>query len=398
MGHARAGISPAPQPRVSRRHFATLAIHAGQEPDATSGAIMTPIYQTSTYIQDAVAEPRDGHDYGRVKNPTRTALEGNLAALEGGAAASAFASGLSAIEAILKTCVSAGEHLVCGDNVYGGTERLFRYYERFGVAFDPVDTADPQALEDAIRPETRLVMLETPTNPLMRLSDIEACAAIARRAGALLAVDNTFATPFLQRPIDLGADLVVHSTTKYIGGHSDLLGGVVISADEELGREIARQQMVTGAVPSPMDCYLLLRSTKTLHVRMRAHCENAEKVAEFLCGRSEPERVLFPGLGDHEGHELARRQMSGFGGMITVDMGTRERAERLVAGMRLFALAESLGGVESLVCVPARMTHASVPPERRAQMGLTDGLVRLSIGIEDAADLIDDLGQAFDGM
>jgi cystathionine beta-lyase/cystathionine gamma-synthase len=359
---------------------------------------MTPIYLTSTYIQDAVAQPRDGHEYARVRNPTRTALEGNLAALEGGVTASAFSSGLASIEAILKTCLSAGEHLVCGDNVYGGTERLFRYYERFGVEFDSVDTSDPQALEDAMRPETRLVMLETPTNPLMRLSDIEACAGVAHRGGALLAVDNTFATPFLQRPIELGADMVVHSTTKYIGGHSDLLGGVVVSADSDLGETIARQQMVTGAVPSPMDCYLLLRSTKTLHVRMRAHCENAERIAEFLCGRSEPERVLFPGLPDHEGHDLACRQMTGFGGMISVDMGSRERAERLVDGMRLFALAESLGGVESLVCVPARMTHASVPPERRAQMGLTDGLVRLSIGIEDVDDLMEDLAHAFDSM
>jgi len=385
------------QTRPSDR-FATLAVHAGQEPDPTSGAIMTPIYQTSTYVQDGVAQTRGGHEYARVRNPTRTALEGNLAALEGGSSASAFASGLASIEAILKTCLSAGDHLVCGDNVYGGTERLLRFFERFGVSFDSVNTSNPQALADAVRPETRLVMLETPTNPLMRLSDIAACAEIAHDHDALLAVDNTFATPYLQRPLDLGADLVVHSTTKYIGGHSDLLGGVVVAASPELGEAIARQQMVTGAVPSPMDCYLLLRSTKTLPVRMKAHCENAARVVEFLSGRSEHEGILYPGLPDHDGHELACRQMSGFGGMVTIDMGSRERAERVVAGMRLFALAESLGGVESLVCVPARMTHASVPPERRAEMGLTDGLVRLSVGIEDPDDLIADLAEALDGI
>ncbi|TFG66958.1 MAG: aminotransferase class V-fold PLP-dependent enzyme [Gemmatimonadales bacterium] len=385
------------QTRPSDR-FATLAVHAGQKPDATSGAIMTPIYQTSTYLQDGVGVTRGGHEYARVRNPTRTALEGNLAALEGGPAASAFSSGLAAIEASLKTCLSAGDHIVCGDNVYGGTERLLRFYERFGIAFDSVNTSDPQTLEDAMRPETKLVMLETPTNPLMRLSDIAACAEIAHRGNALLAVDNTFATPYLQRPLTLGADLVVHSTTKYIGGHSDLLGGVVISATTELGEAIARQQMVTGAVPGPMDCYLLLRSIKTLPLRMKAHCENAARIVEFLGGRKEPERILYPGLPDSEGHEVACRQMTGFGGMVTIDMVSRERAERLVAGLRLFALAESLGGVESLVCVPARMTHASVPPDRRAATGLTDGLVRLSVGIEDADDLIADLAEALEGV
>lgn len=376
--------------------FETLAIHAGQQPEEASGAIMTPIFQTSTYVQDRVAEPRDGHEYARVVNPTRTALERNLAALEGGARAAAFASGLAAIEAIIKSCLSADDHLVCGDNVYGGTERLFRWFERFGLAFDSVDTSDPDALRAALRPNTRLVLLETPTNPLMQLSDIAACAEVAREAGALLVVDNTFATPYLQRPLDLGADLVIHSTTKYIGGHSDLLGGAVVSADRELGDEIARQQLLTGGVPSPMDCYLLLRSTKTLAVRMRAHCANARRIAEWLSNREEPERVLYPGLPEHPQHGLASRQMRDFGGMVSVDMGSRERAERLTEGTRLFALAESLGGVESLVCVPARMTHASVPPERRAAMGLTDGLVRLSVGIEDAEDLVADLEEALE--
>lgn len=381
------------QTRPSDR-FATLAVHAGQAPEPTSGAIMTPIFQTSTYVQDGVAQPRAGHEYARVDNPTRAALEGNLAALEGGARAAAFASGLAAIEAIVKACVSAGERLVCGDNVYGGTERLLRWYERFGLEFDSVDTSDPGALRAALRPETRLVLLETPTNPLMQLSDIAACAGICREAGVLLAVDNTFATPFLQRPLELGADIVVHSTTKYLGGHSDLVGGAVVTAEAELGDRIARQQMVTGAIPSPMDCYLVLRSTKTLPVRMRAHCESAGRIAEWLRARPEPERVVYPGLDDHPQHELAARQMSGFGGMVTVDMGSRERAERMAESTRLFALAESLGGVESLVCVPARMTHASVPAERRSQMGLTDGLVRLSVGIEDTEDLLADLEEA----
>ncbi|MGD8496772.1 MAG: cystathionine gamma-synthase [Gemmatimonadales bacterium] len=381
------------QTRPSDR-FATLAIHAGQRPDDASGAIMTPIFQTSTYVQDGVAQPRNGHEYARVANPTRTALERNLAALEGGARAAAFASGLAAIEAIVKTCLSEGEHLVCGDNVYGGTERLFRWFERFGVEFDPVDTSDPAALEAAIRPETRLVLLETPTNPLMRLSDIEACAKITRAAGVTLAVDNTFATPYLQRPLELGADLVVHSMTKYLGGHSDLIAGIVVAADAALGDEIARQQMVTGGVPGPMDCYLVLRSVKTLPVRMRAHCENAGRIAAWLEERPEPDAVFYPGLASHPQHELAARQMRGFGGMVTVDLGSRERAERVAEGTRLFALAESLGGVESLVCVPARMTHASVPPDRRAEMGLTDGLVRLSVGIEDVEDLIADLEEA----
>lgn len=376
--------------------FATLAIHAGQMPDTESGAIMTPIFQTSTYVQDGVAVTRGGHEYARVLNPTRTALEHNLAALEGGAAASAFASGLAAIEAILKTCLSAGDHVVCGDNVYGGTERLLRFFERFGITFDSVDTSDPEVLRSALRAETRLVLLETPTNPLMRLSDIEACAAIARDAGVPLAVDNTFATPYLQRPLVLGADLVVHSTTKYIGGHSDLIGGVVVSADAEFGSRIARQQMVTGAVPSPMDCYLLLRSTKTLPVRMRAHCENAARIVDWLIDRPEPEGIFYPGLESHPQHELAVRQMRDFGGMITMDMGSRERAERVAGSTRLFALAESLGGVESLISVPARMTHASIPPERREQMGLTDGLVRLSVGLEDAEDLIADLAAALE--
>jgi cystathionine beta-lyase/cystathionine gamma-synthase len=357
---------------------------------------MTPVYQTSTYVQDGVAEPREGHEYARVTNPTRTALEGNLASLEGGTAGRAFSSGLAAIEAVLKATLSSGDRVVCGDNLYGGSERLFRFWERYGVRFSFVDTADPEALRSALREGAKLVFIETPTNPLMRLTDIERAAAAAREAGARLAVDNTFATPWLQRPLELGADLVIHSTTKYLGGHSDLIGGAVVVRSPELAESLGWQQMATGAVPGPMDCFLLLRSTKTLHVRMRAHCDNAARIAVFLDEHPAVERVLYPGLPAHPQHELARAQMRGFGGMITLDLGTGERAERMVRKTRLFALAESLGGVESLISVPARMTHASVPAERRARMGLTDGLVRLSVGIEDPEDLIDDLREALE--
>ena len=378
--------------------FGTLAVHAGQQPETRSGAIMTPIFQTSTYVQDGVGETREGHEYARVSNPTRTALEANLAALEAGTAGRCFASGLAATEAVLKATLTRGERVVCGDNLYGGSERLFRFWERFGVEFEFVDTGDPEEVRRALQPGARLLFLETPTNPLMRITDIEACAVAAHDAGALLVVDNTFATPWLQRPLELGADLVVHSTTKYLGGHSDLIGGAVIAASPELDEALGWQQMATGAVPGPMDCYLLLRSTKTLHVRMRAHCDNASRIACFLDEHPDVERVLYPGLPNHPQHDLAKRQMRGFGGMITLDLGSAERARRLAGATRVFSLAESLGGVESLISVPARMTHASVPAERRDRMGLTESLVRLSVGIEDPEDLIADLGAALDKL
>ena len=378
--------------------FGTLAVHAGQQPETRSGAIMTPIFQTSTYVQDGVGETREGHEYARVSNPTRTALEANLAALEAGTAGRCFASGLAATEAVLKATLTRGERVVCGDNLYGGSERLFRFWERFGVEFEFVDTGDPEEVRRALQPGARLLFLETPTNPLMRITDIEACAVAAHDAGALLVVDNTFATPWLQRPLELGADLVVHSTTKYLGGHSDLIGGAVIAASPELDEALGWQQMATGAVPGPMDCYLLLRSTKTLHVRMRAHCDNASRIACFLEEHPDVERVLYPGLPSHPQHDLAKRQMRGFGGMITLDLGSAERARRLAGATRVFSLAESLGGVESLISVPARMTHASVPAERRDRMGLTESLVRLSVGIEDPEDLIADLGAALDKL
>ena len=375
--------------------FATRAIHAGQRPDPATGAVMTPIYQTSTYVQDGVGEPREGHEYARVTNPTRTALEDNLASLEGGGHGAAFASGLAAIEAVLKATLEEGDRVVCGASVYGGTERMFRrVWSRFGVTFDFVDTSDLGALERALEEPTRLVHVETPTNPMMGLTDLRAAADLAGEAGALLSVDNTFATPALQRPLEAGADLVVHSTTKYLNGHSDVVGGAVVAADEELGRRIRWQQKGTGGIPGPVDCWLVLRGTKTLPVRMRAHCEGAARVADFLEEHPGVERVLYPGLASHPRHELARRQMDGFGGMISVETGSAEAARRLAEGTRIFALAESLGGVESLVSVPAAMTHASLPEERRRQIGLTPGLVRLSVGLEDPDDLVDDLDRA----
>lgn len=375
--------------------FGTLAVHAGQAPDPINGAIMMPLYQTSTYVQDGVAQPRQGHEYARVTNPTRAALEANLAALEAGRHGIAFASGLASIEAILKAILEAGDHVICGNNVYGGTERMFRtVWARFGVEFSFIDTSDLDALRAAVRPSTKLVHLETPTNPMMELSDIAACAEVADQAGAMLSVDNTFATPYLQRPLDLGADIVMHSTTKYLNGHSDLIGGALIVRSDELAEKLHYQQKATGGVPGPMDCWLTLRSTKTLHVRMKQHCANARIIADHLVAHANVPRVVYPGLTTHPQHELAKRQMRDFGGMITLDAGSRERAETLSERTRLFALAESLGGVESLISVPARMTHASVPEERRAKMGLSDSIVRISVGIEEVSDLIDDLDQA----
>ncbi len=381
----------------SEAGFETLAIHAGHTPDPMTGSVMPPIYQTSTYVQDGVAEPRGGHEYARVTNPTRTALEENIAALEGGAVGAAFGSGLAAIEAILKSVLEEGDHVVCGSNVYGGTERMFRtVWSRFGLSFTYVDTSDLDAVRAAMQPETRLVHIETPTNPMMQISDIGACAEIAHGGGALLTVDNTFPTPFLQRPLELGADIVVHSTTKYLNGHSDVIGGAIVTGDRKLGERIRDQQRISGPVPGPLDCWLVLRGIKTLHVRMTRHCENAERVAEFLVGHSAARNVLYPGLPTHPQHELARRQMRGFGGMISFDTGSFERARTIATSTRFFQLAESLGGVESLISVPAEMTHASVPPEVREKIGLTDGLVRLSVGIESADDLIADLRGALD--
>jgi cystathionine gamma-lyase len=375
--------------------FGTRAIHAGVTPDPTSGAIMTPIYQTSTYVQPAVGEPLGGRfDYGRTANPTREALEASIAALESGTHGVAFSSGIAAIETVVKR-LSAGDHVVSEENTYGGTTRLFtRVLSRLGIGFTFVDTRDPHRVRAAMRPETRLVHVETPTNPMMRLCDVAKCAEIAHEHGALLSVDNTFASPFNQRPLELGADFAVHSATKYINGHSDVIGGLVAVRDAVLADELRFLQKSSGAVPGPMDCFLTLRGIKTLHVRMERHNANGLAVARYLQSHPRVDRVLYPGLESHEQHGLAERQMDGFTGMVSVDVGSLERAKAFTESLRLFALAESLGGVESLVSVPALMTHASVPEERRLAMGVTPGLVRLSVGIEDEEDLLADLEQA----
>lgn len=379
------------EPGTSPFRFATKAVHAGVTPEPVTGAIMTPIFQTSTYVQPAVGEPRGHYDYGRTANPTREALEANLAALESGSRAIAFGSGLAAIDCILRR-LSAGDHVVSEENTYGGTTRMFnRVLSRFGIEFTYVDATDPDAVAAAMRPNTRLVHVETPTNPMMRICDIAAVAGIAHAGGALLSVDNTFASPYNQRPLELGADFTLHSTTKYVNGHSDVIGGIVAVRDEALAEELMFLRKSTGAVPGPMDCWLTLRGLKTLHVRMDRHNQNGAAVARFLERHPKVDRVLYPGLPSHPQHELAARQMSGFTGMVSVDVGTLERARALTEHCRVFALAESLGGIESLISVPALMTHASVPEDRRAAMGITPGLVRLSVGIEDEGDLIEDL-------
>ena len=378
--------------------FGTRAIHAGVGPDPTSGAIMTPIFQTSTYVQPAVGEPLGGRfDYGRTANPTREALEASIAALESGRHGIAFSSGIAAIETVVKR-LSAGDHVVSEENTYGGTTRLFtRVLARLGIDFTFVDTRDPERVYEALRPNTKLVHVETPTNPMMRLCDIATCAEIAHQGGARLSVDNTFASPYNQRPLELGADFAVHSSTKYVNGHSDVIGGLVAVRDAGLEAELRFLQKSSGAVPGPMDCFLTLRGIKTLHVRMERHNANGLAVARYLEDHPRVERVLYPGLPSHEQHELAVRQMSGFTGMVSIDVGTLERAKTLTESLELFSLAESLGGVESLVSVPALMTHASVPEERRLAMGMTPGLVRLSVGIEDEVDLLADLERALAG-
>jgi cystathionine gamma-lyase len=374
--------------------FATRAIHAGQRPEPLAGAIMTPIYQTSTYVQQGLGENK-GYEYARGKNPTREALERNVAALEGGRHGFAFSSGMGAIDSIMKLFRS-GDHIVCGENVYGGTFRLFdKILQNFGLTFTYVDTRDPQRIADAMTPNTRMVLVETPTNPLMRITDLRAAAEVAHKGKALLVVDNTFATPFFQRPFEFGADIIYHSTTKYLNGHSDMVGGIAILNDDDLAARLQFILNAAGAVPGPFDAWLALRGTKTLHLRMPRHDENGRQVAAWLAERLGAERVIYPGLPSHPQHALAKAQMSGFGGMISVELGTKERANEVLKRCRLFSLAESLGGVESLISHPASMTHASVEPTRRAQLGITEGLIRLSCGVEDVGDLLADLEHAF---
>jgi cystathionine beta-lyase/cystathionine gamma-synthase len=373
--------------------FATRAIHAGQRPEPLAGAIMTPVYLTSTYVQDALGENK-GYEYARGKNPTREALERNVAALEGGTHGFAFSSGMGCLDSIMKLFRS-GDHIICSENVYGGTYRLFdKVLQQYGLTFSYVDARDPQRIADAVTPATRAILVETPTNPLMRLTDLAAAADIAHRANALLIVDNTFTSPYFQRPFEYGADIVWHSTTKYLNGHSDMIGGIAIMNDDALAARIQFIQNAAGAVPGPFDSWLALRGTKTLALRMRQHDVNGRAIAAWLAERLGHERVIYPGLESHPQHELATRQMSGFGGMISIELGTKETANAVLQKVRVFSLAESLGGVESLISHPASMTHASVESDRRGELGISEGLVRLSCGVEDVEDLLADLDQA----
>jgi len=382
--------------RVSERRFETRAIHAGQEPDSATGATIVPVYQTVTYTLDGVGEHR-GYEYSRGNNPTREALECCLASLEGGRAGLAYGSGMAAIHGVAQM-LSAEDHVVVADDLYGGSYRLFtKVLPRFGVDFSWVDATRPEEIDKAVTRRTRMVWIETPTNPMLRIVDVAACAEIARRHGAALVVDNTFATPYLQNPLALGAHLVVHSTTKYIGGHSDVLGGAVVTDDEETAETLRFTRNATGGIPGPWDAWLTLRGLKTLALRMREHERNAARVADFLRGRPEIARVHYPGLPDHPGHELAARQMRGFGGIVSVELaGGPAAARALCEGTRLFSLGESLGGVESLIGLPWSMSHGAFPAEEKLRKGINEATVRLSVGIEDADDLCDDLAQALD--
>jgi cystathionine beta-lyase/cystathionine gamma-synthase len=373
--------------------FSTDAIHAGQEPDPTTGAVTVPIYQTSTYVQEGLGKHK-GFEYARTQNPTRMALEKNIAVLEKGARGFAFGSGMAAISAVTQL-LKSGDHVVASNNMYGGTFRLFEQVMRgFGVDFAYVDTSDLGGVTNAFRPNTRLLFIETPTNPSMIISDLRGLAKLARDRGALLVVDNTFMTPYFQRPIELGAHLVVHSTTKYLNGHSDMVGGVIVSNDEAASQRLQFLQNAVGAVPGPFDCFLVLRGVKTLAVRMDRHESNARTIAAWLAKHPKLTRVLYPGLPGHPGHELHKSQATGFGGMIAFETGSIERGAAVLRRTKLFSLAESLGGVESLISHPATMTHASVPKPERERVGLTDGLVRISVGIEDVDDLLQDLEHA----
>jgi cystathionine beta-lyase/cystathionine gamma-synthase len=373
--------------------FATICIHAGQEPDPTTGAIITPIYQTSTYVQEGLGQHK-GYEYGRTQNPTRMTLEANVAAIEGGTAGFAFASGMAAIDAVL-TRLQAGDHVLVSDNTYGGTFRLFEKVRRkFGLDFSYVDTANLDAIAPAITAKTKYLFIESPTNPMLAVTDIAAASAIAHRHGVRVVVDNTFASPYIQRPLALGADIVLHSTTKFLNGHSDSVGGIVVVRHDDDVEWMRFVQNAAGAILGPMDAWLVLRGTKTLPIRMERTNANTMRLAEYLAAHSRVTRTIYPGLPSHPHHALASRQMQGYGGLISFDVGSLERSREVLGKVRLMALAESLGGVETLISHPAIMTHASVPKERREMLGITDGLLRVSVGIEDIADLIDDLAQA----
>ncbi len=380
-----------------KQGFATLAIHAGQEPDPLTGAVTVPIYPTSTYVQQGIGENK-GYEYSRVSNPTRTRLEENLAALEGGIAARVFASGMAAIHALV-TMLKSGDHLVCGNDLYGGTPRLFnQVMTDFGLEFSYIDTTKAENVEKAIRRNTRMVYVETPTNPLMRLSDLAAIGAICRRKKVDLVVDNTFMSPYFQRPLTLGADLVVHSTTKFLNGHSDGLGGVIVCARQEHADKLAFLQKASGAILSPFECWLVLRGVKTLAARMEIHDRNGRAVADFLTKHNKVKSVLYPGLNDHPEYSLAKRQMSGFGSMITFETGSLKNANKMLKKVRLCSFGESLGGVETLISHPATMTHAGLGEKARREIGITDGMVRISVGIENVDDILEDLEQALNAI
>jgi cystathionine beta-lyase/cystathionine gamma-synthase len=373
--------------------FSTRAIHAGQSPDPTTGSVTVPIYQTSTYVQDELGQHK-GYEYARVQNPTREALEENVAALENGLAGHAFASGMAAISTLL-TLTRTGDHVVCSQNVYGGTYRFFsQILERYGLRFSWVDSTDLDAVERAMTEETRLVYVETPTNPMMEITDIAAVADIAHQRGAVLAVDNTFLSPRFQRPLELGADIVIHSTTKFLNGHSDSIGGILVSSRAKDAEWFAFVQKSVGAILSPFDCFLVMRGLKTLAVRMDRHESSGRSVAEFLNGHASVKRVLYPGLPNHPGYEVQSRQASGYGALITFDVGSYAAAKNLLDNLEVMSLAESLGGVETLISHPASMTHASVPPDKREELGITAGMVRVSVGLEDVEDLVADLDSA----
>lgn len=373
--------------------FSTIAIHAGNEPDPATGAVSVPIYQTSTYAQEAVGVHK-GYEYARTQNPTRSALEKNISALEGAKFGYAFASGMSATDAVLKL-VKAGDHVILGDNTYGGTFRLFnKVLSNYGVEFDLVDTTEISNLEQAFKPNTKMVFVETPTNPIMSVTDLQAVSDISHAHGAKVVCDNTFMSPYLQRPIEFGVDIVVHSTTKYLNGHSDSVGGFVALNDEKDAEWIQFIQNSVGAILSPMDSFLVLRGTKTLAIRMDAHDKNGRQVANFLAEHPKVQKVYYPGLTSHPQHELAKKQQKGFGGMVAFETGSLDNAKKVLESVKLCTLGESLGGVESLISHPASMTHASVPAEKREKLGITDGLVRISVGIEDIEDILEDLDQA----
>jgi cystathionine beta-lyase/cystathionine gamma-synthase len=380
-----------------KQGFATRAIHDGQHPDPLTGAVNVPLYLSSTYAQQEIGKHK-GYEYSRVSNPTRDALEANLASLEGGTSAHVFASGMAAITAMI-TMFRSGDHVICGANVYGGTPRLFnQIVSHYGIDFSYVETAEPENVRRAIRPETRLVHIETPTNPLMTLTDIRAVADICHERGVELAVDNTFMSPYFQHPIEFGADIVMHSTTKFLNGHSDGLGGVLVGTNPKHAEDFAFVQKCTGGILSPFECWMVLRGVKTLAVRMKQHDENGRRVAGFLEEHKKVRKVFYPGLGSHAQHDLAKRQMSGFGSLIAFETGSLANANAMLKRVKVCTLGESLGGVETLISHPASMTHAAIGAEARSQLGITDGLVRISVGIEDVKDLLADLDQALGAM